>query len=463
MQKLTHQTYSFDGFRLDLTRGCFLRGAEEIKLRPKSFEVLKYLVENNGRLISKDELIHAVWGETAVTDDSLAQCLKDIRHALRDETQEIIKTVHGRGYILDKEVSDNGSTARVKTYTEETAGVQVIIEEEAANGHGNAQTRRRGDAIVAALPRSKVSYLIARIRQRPWVALVTVITVAVTAAAIVYFTRPTEAIDSIAVMPFVNVSGDPNMEYLSEGISDSIINRLSQLPNLKKVIALNSVLRYKGKQTDPQEIGRKLNVRAVLMSRLIQHGDELSISVELVDVRDSRHLWGQQYDRKLSEITALTTEIAQDISEKLRLRLSGKEKKRLTKRYTENSEAYQLYVMGRYFRRTRTEKGFQKSVEYFDQAIKKDPNYAPAYAGLAMTYAFLGGTGLLAPKEALQKEEWAALKALEIDNDLAEAHAAMAALVRKRDLNWSASEEEFNLPWHLTQTQWTLTRIKQCL
>ena len=155
MQKQIHQTFSFDRFRLDLTRGCFLRGTEEIKLRPKSFEVLRYLVENNGRLVSKDELIHAVWGDTAVTDDSLAQCLKDIRHALRDETQEIIKTVHGRGYILDKEVSDNGSTARVKTYTEETAGVQVIIEEEAANGHGDAETRRRGDAIVTALPRAK--------------------------------------------------------------------------------------------------------------------------------------------------------------------------------------------------------------------------------------------------------------------------------------------------------------------
>jgi serine/threonine-protein kinase len=133
----------------------------------------------------------------------------------------------------------------------------------------------------------------------------------------------------------------------------------------------------------------------------------------------------------------------------LQLRLSGDEKKRLTKRYTENGEAYQLYVMGRYFRRTRSEKGFQKSVEFFEQAIKKDPNYAPAYAGLAMTYAFLGGTGLLPPKEALQKEEWAALKALEIDNDLAEAHTAMAALVRKRDLNWSASEEEFKLALEL--------------
>jgi DNA-binding winged helix-turn-helix (wHTH) protein len=137
MQKLSHETHCFAEFTLDLTRGCLQKGREEIKLRPKSFEVLKYLVENNGRLIGKNELIQAVWLDTAVTDDSLVQCLKDIRHALRDEEQQIIKTVHGRGYIFDKEVSDQ-SSALVTTYTEETAGVQVIIEEEEGNGHGDA-------------------------------------------------------------------------------------------------------------------------------------------------------------------------------------------------------------------------------------------------------------------------------------------------------------------------------------
>src|SRR5258705_3398453 len=151
MQKLSHQTHSFGEFTLDLTRGCLLRGQEEIKLRPKSFEALKYLVENNGRLISKDELIHAVWVDTAVTDDSLVKCMKDIRHALGDEAQQIIKTVPRRGYIFDKEVTDNGSTAQVSTYTEEMAGVQVIIEEKEASGLGDAEKRRNGHAI-GALP-----------------------------------------------------------------------------------------------------------------------------------------------------------------------------------------------------------------------------------------------------------------------------------------------------------------------
>src|SRR5882672_6969611 len=138
MQKAIHQLFFFDKFALDLTRGCLLHGQQEIKLRPKSFEALKYLVENNRRLISKDELIHAVWVDTAVTDDSLVKCLKDIRHALSDEAQRIIKTVPRRGYIFDKEVKDNGS-AQVMTYTEETAGVQIIIEEEETNGHRNLE------------------------------------------------------------------------------------------------------------------------------------------------------------------------------------------------------------------------------------------------------------------------------------------------------------------------------------
>src|ERR1700687_5398663 len=242
-------------------------------------------------------------------------------------------------------------------------------------------------------------------------------------------------------MPFVNVNGDPNTEYLADGLRDSIINNLSQLPSLKKVIALNSLVRDKEKQTDPQTVGREMNVLAVLVARLIQHGDDLSINVELVDVRDNKRLWGQQYDRKLAEITMVQTEIAHEISEKLRLRLTGEEQKHLTKKYTESGEAYQLYLTGRYFQRKATREGLEKGVELFEQAIKRDPNFAPAYAGLAGTYGTLGLIGVLPPKETAQKQEWALRKALDIDNDLAEAHS-VKAYVAEVDLNWSASEQE---------------------
>jgi Tfp pilus assembly protein PilF len=201
-------------------------------------------------------------------------------------------------------------------------------------------------------------------------------------------------------------------------------------------------LRYKGQETDPQEIGRKLNVRSLLMSRLVQHGDQLAISVELVDVRDNRRLWGQQYNRKLSDLTLLQSEIAQEISEKLRLRLTGEEKQRLTKRYTQSGAAYQLHMMGRYYRRRFTKEGFAKSIEYLEQAIKKDPIYAPAYAEMGEVYRNLAWHGLLPAKDARQKQEWATLKALQLDDTLAEAHVLMANLA-EINLDWLHAEEEY--------------------
>src|SRR6267143_1350902 len=181
MQKLSHHVFSFSEFTLDLRRGCLLRAQEEIKLRPKSFEVLKYLVENNGRLISKDELIHAVWVDAAVTDDSLVKCLKDIRHALSDETQQIIKTVHGRGYIFDKEVSDNDTIAPT-TYAEETAGVQVVIEEEQTNGYENLEPvplpASQGVRLIAAPEATNIERLTTALRQSPWVVVLGVLTIA---------------------------------------------------------------------------------------------------------------------------------------------------------------------------------------------------------------------------------------------------------------------------------------------
>lgn len=436
MQKSSPDTQSFDAFTLDLTRGCLLRGSQVIKLPPKPYVALKYLVENAGRLISKAELIHALWPDTAVTDDSLVQCLMEVRRALEDETQQIIKTVPRRGYIFDREVRSNAAITAVTTYTEET-GVQVIIEEEETNGHPVVDVQQLSASGSVGLKR-----LTASIYKHKSLVALGVLTLAVAASAIVHFTRPSEVIDSVAVMPFANVNGDPNTEYLSDGISDSIINNLSRLPSLKKVISFNSVLRYKGKPSDPQAFGRELGVRAVLMGRLVQHGDDLSISTELVDVSDNRRLWGGQYNRKLADITSVQSEIAREISEKLRLRLTGEEKKLLTKRYTESGEAYQLYMLGRHYFRRKGRENLQKSIQYYEQAIKKDPTYAPAYAGLGETYRNLSWGGWLPLKEARQKEEWATLKALQIDDALAEAHVLMAN-IKEIDLDWAGAEAEY--------------------
>ena len=196
------------------------------------------------------------------------------------------------------------------------------------------------------------------------------------------------AIDSIAVLPFQNKSSDADTEYLSDGLAESLIYRLSQLPNLK-VSPTSSVFRYKGKETDAQKIGNELGVSAVMTGRIVQRGENLTISVELVDVRNNKLLWGEQYERKMSELLATQREIAATIAQKLQLKLAGNETRGITKRYTDNNEAYQLYLKGRYHFARRTQDDMEQSIPLFQEAIKLDPNFALAYVGIAESYAVM--------------------------------------------------------------------------
>ena len=254
--------------------------------------------------------------------------------------------------------------------------------------------------------------------------------------------RSRRAIDSLAILPLINAGGDPDTEYLSDGITESIINNLSQLPKLR-VMARSTVFRYKGKEVDPQRVGQELGVRASLSGRVLQRGDLLIIRAELVDTEDGSHLWGEQYNRKLSDIFTIEEEISREISDKLRLKLSGAEKKQLTKRYTENTEAYQLYLKGRFYWNKRTPEGLTKGIEYFQQAIVSDPGYALAYAGLADSYNILVSYSALAPHDAFPKAKAAAAKALEIDGKLAEAHTSLAFVKFGYDWDWAEAERGF--------------------
>jgi DNA-binding SARP family transcriptional activator len=253
-----------------------------------------------------------------------------------------------------------------------------------------------------------------------------------------------ESINSLAILPLVNSSADPNAEYLSDGITESIINNLSQLTRLH-VMAHSTVFRYKGRVVDPQEVGRSLNVRAVLTGRVLQLGDSLIIRVELVNTADGSQLWGEQYDQSASDVLAVQEEIAKRISEKLQLKLTGAEREQLVKRHTESTEAYQAYLRGRYCWNKRTEEGLKKGIEYFRQAIEIDPCYALAYAGLADSYVVLGSFGVsaLAPEEAFPRAKEAATRALEIDETLAEAHASLAFCLESYDWDWAAAHREF--------------------
>ena len=265
----------------------------------------------------------------------------------------------------------------------------------------------------------------------------------VTLAAAVLWLRPRAgAIDSLAVLPFVNAGGDPNSEYLSDGITESLINSVSQIPGIK-VVSRASAFHYKGKDVDARTVGRELGVRAVLTGRIVERGDALSIRAELVDARDDTHVWGEEYNRRLSDILAVQEEIARDISGKLRQRLTGEEKKQLTRRYTENAEAYGLYLRGRYHWNKRTAGDIQKGIGYFQQAIEKDPTYALAYAGLAESYAILYNYTGLPSSETFPKAKAAAVKALELDDTLPQAHATLALTHEKFDWDFSAAEKEF--------------------
>ena len=333
---------------------------------------------------------------------------------------------------LNRSLQPDGDLRRITTTSGSRAAVETVHESAATSGD-----------VATAHTTSSAEYLVSEIKRHKRGAVLVAATVFVAVAAVAYLLYPAsgrEAMDSVAVLPFVNVSADPNTEHLSEGISDSIINSLSRLPNLK-VKSLNSVLRYKGQQVDVQTVGRELNVRAVLIGRLTQQGDVLAISTELVDVRDSRRLWGEQYGSKLSDILVVQEEIAREISDGLRLRLTGEEQKQLSKQYTGNADAYLLYSMGNYHFRQNTKEAFEKSIEFYEQAIKEDPNYALAYARLALTYHFMGTRGFSPTKETEQRVDWAALKALQLDDTLAEAHVFLG-VNKYNNFDWAGAEKE---------------------
>ena len=249
-------------------------------------------------------------------------------------------------------------------------------------------------------------------------------------------------IGSIAVLPILNTTGDPDIDYLSDGVTDNIIDHLARLPDLK-VIAHNAVFHYKGKEMNPRSIGSELAVEAVLMGRLAKRGEAVSISLELIDANDNSHIWGKQYDRQMSDLIALQSDIPLDVSQKLRLRLSSETKERLTRAHTDNLEAYEFYLRGKYAWETWTLEGAKQAIIFYEEAIKRDPNYALAYAGLADVYFWgrFSGAGL-PEKEAHRLGRQAATKALSLDPDLSEAHAALSEVLLWDEWDFAGAERE---------------------
>jgi serine/threonine protein kinase/TolB-like protein/Tfp pilus assembly protein PilF len=354
----------------------------------------------------------------------------DVPAELESIVSKALRKDRGERYQLMREMlHDLKSQKQDLEFEAKLKGVQRLAsagdKQEAAT---MPQTGEASTSAAAARATSSAEYIITGIKHHKLLAFLALIVMIAAAAggALYLHAKNTEiAIDSIVVLPFANQNRDQDAEYLSDGLTESIINNLTQLPNLR-VIARSSAFRYKGKEADPFGAAKELGVRAVVVGRVLQRGDSLTISAELVDARENKQLWGQQYNRKLADIFAVQEDIAKEISEKLRLKLTGAEKQQLARRPTENLKAFQYYMQGRSYAHRRTREDLLTAVRYCERAIEEDSNYALAYAGLAEAYSVLGVRGYIAPLEGQRKADEAARQALALDENLAEAHVAVS-------------------------------------
>ncbi len=384
------------------------------RVEPKAMQVLTCLAAKPGEVISKENLIETVWAETHVTDDVLTGCISALRKAFDDnpKTPAFIQTIPKSGYRL----------------------IAPVVP---LNGKVNA------------IKKSAAS-------RKLYVALAVGLVLIVAAAS--WFSRERDAIHSVAILPFANSTNDPAAEYLSDGISESIIESISQLQNVR-VTAWTTVARFKNQAKDPLTAGRALGVDAILTGSIVQSSGELRIQAELVDLATGSRMWGQQYIRQTNELIPLQKEIALRISESLRLKLSGQDTARVSKQYTTDPEAYAFYLKGRYFWNKRDQENLERAISYFRQAIERDPSYALAYAGLADTYNLMDDWGKTPPSESFPLAKAAALKALEIDDSLAEAHTSLAFIKANYEWDFPAAEKEFQRaialnPNYATAHQW---------
>ena len=412
-------SYEFGRFRLKVAERVLLREGELVPLTPKVFDILITLVEHGGQVVSKDDLMKRVWPKTFVEEGNLTQNISLLRKALGETPggAQFIETVPRRGY-------------------------RFVAETIQSSGNGTSELSSPPADVAPQLPSAvsipNTTSQSAGFKRTPVFALVAGLIV-VSIIAVVYFTSSGKAgnpsaIQSIAVLPFVDESSDPDSEYINDKIAESLINSLSKLPQLR-VVPRSVVAGYKGREIDPRKVGQELNVRAVVTGRMRRHGDIISIQADLIDLENVAQLWGQHYDHKVSDVLLVQDDVSRDIFENLRLKLNVEEKKKL--------EAYGLYLKGRNAWNKRTGDALQQAIDYFNRAIEIDPNYGDAYAGLADCYNMLVVYGRLEPKEGFPKAKEAATKALEIDENSAEAHTSMAFIKFRWDWDRTATENEF--------------------
>jgi len=480
-----NKIYEFEAFRLDAVHLMLYQHDEEIPLVPKAVETLLVLVEKRGEILSKNELMETIWTDSIVEESNLAQYLHILRKTLgkTKDGKPFIETFRRRGYRFNGEVSVADFSAEIK---QENTNQNFVPHPALTNG-GAIRETTSGKVVALAdwrhapevdekspqkvLPTAQLEEFpsesetqnaelsTGEIKSRKRGFAVGLILLLLASIGVSYWffpNRPSNAaIESIAVLPFWNDSVET--EYLSNGMTETLISSLSQLPNLN-VKAQSAVFRYKGKDMDAQTIGKELNVQTILTGRVASHGDDLTLSLSFEDVETGNQIWGKQYNRQLSGIIALQTEIARDVSANLKTKLSGADEQRVAKTYTENVEAYQFYLKGRFHWNKRTPTDLQKSIENFERAIALDPNFALAFTGLADAYSLLANAGSPA-REIMPKAREAALNALLLDDNLAEAHTALGQILIYYDYDYAGAEREHKRaielnPNYATAHQW---------
>jgi DNA-binding winged helix-turn-helix (wHTH) protein/TolB-like protein/Flp pilus assembly protein TadD len=397
-------------------RYCVVKAGVSKKLTPRAFEVLSYLIENRERVVDKQELFEQIWKDSLVSDNALTRAIKEIRQVIGDnaDAPSFIETVPKRGYRFIAELSNSPS---------ENTGAQDTELVEGGEEPADRGVNRK--IVVVAIGLVSALALVLVFWWKSW---------------------PVESVTeiprTIAVLPFKPLAANHRDEAFELGMADSLITRLG---NLRRIIVrpTGAIRKYSSLDQDPIAAGREQRVDAVLEGSLHREGDKVRVTARLIDTRDGSSLWSDHYDEYFTDVFTAQDSISEKIAKALAPELTGAEQRRLGKHYTENNEAYQAYVKGRYFMDKRTEEGFHKAIEYFQQAINKDPKYALAYAGLADCHHLLGGYGLLPPKETYPKAKAAAIKALEIDDQLAEAHTVLAIARARYDWDWAGAEREF--------------------
>jgi len=446
LSKESHSVYEFGPFRLDPSERLLMRDGQPVQLAPKVFETLTALIENRGRLVDKDQLMSILWPDTFVEEATLARNISDLRKALGESTREhrFIETVPKRGYrfiATVKQLQGEGIALMVEKHIRSRI---ITEEEEQTNANWEAAQPIRSDALNESVGKNRIT----RWKVNPIFLVVFLLLVGLIGALLYFWnSKPKDAesvaaIRLLAVLPFKPISAERRDEHLELGMAETLITKLSSISRIV-VRSTSSVRKYSGLDQDPIAAGRELKVESVLEGGIQRVGDKIRVTARLVRVEDGQSLWADTFDERFTDILAVQDSICEQVVNALTVKLSGDERMLLTKRYTENIEAYQLYLKGRYHWNKRTREGYKKAIEYLSEAIEKDKNYAQAYAGLADCYNVLSSYGVLSPSESFAKGKVAATRALELDADLAESQTAAAYIRYQYDRDFAGAESQF--------------------